>query len=181
MRDDLHRTVPLARPWRQVLKYACREADWDQVPEALSRAIRCEVEGGLGRKWAKSIQNALNSDRDMFDFEHSIRVLSRFEQNHPTPMQRRFCEVARGLSARDGNDDYLYERTVVEVCRQTARSNIEHVAAQVRINTNPWQATQVRERLCKFLGQCTFDTQKTWRVKRGDILDMLNFKIALSV
>src|SRR5712691_5808106 len=41
MRDDLHRTVRVSRPWRRVLRHAGREADRvSRLPQALEEAVR---------------------------------------------------------------------------------------------------------------------------------------------
>lgn len=184
MRDDLHRTVPLPRPWRPVLKYVSREADWERVPEAMSNAIRAEVEAGLGRKWTTDFKHAfLSAGDDFFEFDRKARVFNEFERNTPTPLQRRFVEVARGLYARDGSSDQLYERTVGEVCRLVAKSNIEHVAAQVREHHGVWVATQIRERLWDLSKQCLFEPKKPRRRRNKEegVLDLLNAPLRLNI
>lgn len=184
MRDDLHRTVPLSRPWRPVLKYVSCEADWERVPNAMSLAIRADVEAGLGKKWTTSFkERLLSAGDDLFDFDRNARVFNEFERNSPTPMQRRFCEVVRGLYARDRSSDQLYERTVGEICRQVAKRNIEHVAAQVREHHGSWVATQVRERLWDLSKQCLFEAKKPRRrrTKQEGVLDLLNTAIRIKI
>jgi hypothetical protein len=161
-----------------------READWQRVPEAMSNAIRSGVEAGLSPKWGASFKAALlSAGEDMFDFDRKARIFNEFERNNPTPMQRRFCEIARGLHARDGSEDKLYERTIVEVCRQVAKANIEHVAAQVREEHGFWVATQIRERLWDLSKQCQFEPKKprAKRTKQEGVLDLLNFKIEIKI
>jgi hypothetical protein len=166
------------------LKYVSREADWERVPVAMSNAIRAEVEAGLGSKWTTSFKEALlAAGDDLFDFDRNPRVFNEFERNNPTPMQRRFCEVARGLYARDATSDQLFERSVGELCRQVAKSNIEHVAAQVREVHGSWEAKQTRERLWDLSKQCLFEPKKPRRrrTKQEGVLDLLNTTIRLKV
>lgn len=183
MRDDLHRTVPLPKPWRPVLKYVSRQVDWERVPEAMSNAIRAEVEVGIGPKWASELRNALmTAGNDLFEFDRKARVFNEFERKTPTPRQRQFVEVARGLYARDGNGDQLYERTLVEVCRIVTKANIENVAAQVSERHGISEGVQVRERLRELAKQCVFEPKKprAKRSKEEGVLDILNLTIRLN-
>jgi hypothetical protein len=182
MRDDLHRTVPLPRLWKPVMKYVSREADWKRVPAAMSRAIRLEVEAGLEPKWSTSFKETLMSaGSDMFGLDREARVFDNFERRNPTPLQRNVCEVARGLHARDGNVQGLYERAVAEVCRQAVASNIAHVEAQVREIHGPREAAQVREKLKELSRQCSFEpvAPKKRRAKKDSNSELLNESIDL--
>ncbi|MDB5855086.1 MAG: hypothetical protein JWR22_3127 [Herminiimonas sp.] len=184
MRDDLHRTVPLPRSWRPVLKYVSREADWERLPQAMSLAIRAGVESGLGKKWASAFKDGLASaGDDMFGFDRQARVFNEFERSNPTPMERRFCEVARGIYARDGSSDQLFERALGEICRQVTKTNIEHVTSQVRNRHGSWVAMQVHERLSDLSTQCLFEPKKPSRrrTKQEGVLDLLNTTIRIKI
>lgn len=184
MRDDLHRTVPLSRQWRPVLKYVSREADWERLPDAISVAVRTDIEVGLSKKWATSFKEGLLlAGDDLFNFDRITRVLNDFERNNPTPLQRSFCEVARGLYMREGNADQLFERTIGELCRIVAKKNIESVAAQVKEHHGKWVANQVRQRLWDYSQHCLFEPRKPRqrRTKHEGVLALLDTAIRIKI
>lgn len=185
MRDDLHRTVPLPRPWRAVLRIACRKADFERVPAAISKAVRLEVEAGIGAKWATGLKNILERvGSDMFAYDRVSAALDRLERNGVTPLQRQLCEAARGLYARDGASAGHFERVLAEVCSQNLSSSIEHVVSKVREIHGLGEAAQVRKRLTLLSRDCSFGAEtKRSRMgaKQPTVADLLNEPIRLTL
>jgi hypothetical protein len=177
MRDDLHRTVPLPRQWKPVLKYISRDADVSRVPGAIENAMRTAVRNGLEPKWANAFKTALMSaGDDFFGHDRLGRVFDTFERNNPTPLQRRICEIARALHARDIDTKSLYERSVAEACRQEVNRNIFHIEAQVREVHGPSEAGQVRRKLIEQSAKCDFENilSKRPRSKKISIDELLD-------
>lgn len=182
MRDDLHKTVPLPRPWLTVLRFASREADWPRLADAMSCAVRLTVENGIDPKWGASLKASLASASDsLFPDESLDQVFSDFGRMNPTSIGRQVCEVAQGLYARDGNAHSLYDRALIEVCRQRIAPNIEHVTAAVYRRHDLHQSRQVFERLNLESKKCRFEPRqpRQRRSKAERISDLLNESIGL--
>jgi len=184
MRDDLHRTVPLSRAWRPVMKFIGREADWQRVPAAMSKAVRKEIEAGLERTWVTEFKKTLALvETDLFGSEHCVYIFDDFERRCPTLVERQICEMARGLVARDGTTTKLYDRAVVEVCRHSLPAHIAHLEAQVRARHGVAEATQFFEKLTNLSRECKFESNglKVSRSSEESISDLLNEPIALNL
>jgi hypothetical protein len=183
MRDDLHRTVPLTRPWQSVVKFASREADWKRVPDAISRAVRCEVDAGLEPKWASDFKEGLlPSETDFFEEERLSRFIDDFSRQDMTPRERQLIEIAKGLLARDGSAN-LYAHAIAELYRQVLHADIEQVTARVREIWGARQASEVRQGLLRAATECSFaEVPKTkTSTKHNSVAILLSEAIELNI
>jgi hypothetical protein len=183
MRDDLHRTVPLTRPWQSVVKYASREADWSRVPEAISRAVRYEVEAGLETKWINGFREGiLSAETDFFAEERLARVIEDCGRQDITPRERQLLEIAKGLLARDGSRD-LYPHAVAELYRQVMDADFEQVNARIREVWGARQASEVRKSLMAAATLCSFDpvSKDKKSKKHNNVSTLLSEAIELNI
>lgn len=183
MRDDLHRTVPLTRPWRSVVKYASREADWSRVPEAISRAVQCEVDAGLEPKWASGFKEGLlPAETDFFEEERLARFIDDFSRQDMTPRERQLIEIAKGLLARDGSPN-LYAHAITELYRQVMDADIEQVTARVRETWGAQQASEVRQGLLRAATKCSFTQESKTKkpTKHNSVATLLGEAIELNI
>lgn len=183
MRDDLHRTVPLTRPWQSVVRYASREADWSRIPDAISRAVRYEVEAGLESKWVNGFRaGLLSAETDLFADEQVAQVIADCGRQDITPRERQLLEIAQGLLARDGGVD-LYPHAVAELYRQVMDADFEQVTARVREIHGAREASEVRKSLMSAAAKCSFEkAPKTKKSKKHDsVATLLSEAIALNI
>lgn len=183
MRDDLHRTVPLTRPWQSVVKFASREADWSRVPDAISRAVQCEVDAGLEPKWASGFKaGLLPSETDFFEEERLSRFINDFSRQDMTPRERQLIEIAKGLLARDGSAN-LYAHAITELYRQVLDADIEQVTARVREIWGAQQASEVRQGLLRAAAECSFTAAPKAKKhsKHNSVASLLSEAIELNI
>lgn len=185
MRDGLHRTVPLPRPWRAVLKHLPREYQQHLAAEAVTRALSAETKADLTPSWSESFKKSLlKAAGDLFGGDDISITLDHFESNATTRRERQLCEIARGLHARDKTTAGLFDKSMVALCEQMKDASIEHVAAKVRARHGDDEALQVLRRLRRLAESCTF-TQVPTKQRRpeatGSGLDLLDEPVALRV
>src|SRR5665213_597999 len=185
MRDDLHRTVPLPRPWRTVLKYVSREVDESRAIPAMSRAIHSEINAGLSHSWTSSFKRALEaSGADLFSQERVLKAFDDLEDKAATRLERQLCELSRGIYARDKTVSDLFAKSLDALRHQITRSNVEHPVSVVRSVHGRDEAAQVRPRLDAVARACTFHPpqHRSRREKSKDsVLDLLNEPVRLKV
>ncbi len=185
MRDDLHRTVSLPRPWRSVLRYVCRKADAERVPEAITRAVQAELGAGIGKGWSASFKAELETaHRDLFRSESQGVVITEFEQKCGSSAERKLCDTARGVLARDGARADLFDHTLGEVFRSTISAGIEHACAMVRREHGQKEAGEVRARLAAASKACKVEEvpkRRRGKDTKEAAADLLNRPLRLRV
>src|SRR4051812_25285234 len=109
MRDDLHKTVPLARHWRRVLRLAAREADWNRVPQEIVRAVVTDLNQSIDGGWASAFASSCrNHVPDMFSTDGADRALNSMLSPRLTSLEREVVETAKGLRARGVHPTELF-------------------------------------------------------------------------
>lgn len=157
MRDDLHRTVPLARHWRRVLRLAGREADWDRVPQELVRAVVADLNQAIDGEWASAFASSCrNQVPDMFSTDGVDRALNSMQSPRMTSLERELLETAKGLRARGVHPSELFDRSRNVVAQQQADRSLEHVLAEIRKVHGVGQEKAARVRLKSLAVQCDF-------------------------
>lgn len=133
MRDDLHKTVPVSRAWRRVLRLAYRDEDIELMPQAITSAANSAVQEGLRKPCAKSFKESLEQAApDLFGIEHQAEVIQLYRASGQSPVERKLCEVALGLHAKDGAAPDIFEAALRQCVKANATDNIELIKAHVR-------------------------------------------------
>jgi len=177
MRDDLHRTVSLPRPWQRVLKLACSPADFDRAQIAMTQAINAEFFKDVGRAWLSSLGMSLTTDSsDLFEVERPTAVLEAYAQRNPSVLQRKILENMTGLIARGINGEGLVDKAISAVCHQLADSRVAQASSLVAQVADDREAYFVAERLSQVANFCKFTIAKPKdKSPSGD--DVLDFII----
>jgi hypothetical protein len=159
MRDDLHRTVPVSRAWRKVLKYASRAADWIKSGAAIEVAVRGEMACSMKATWLTRFEYALKTSitPDMFGLDRVSRVIDDFERRSTTATEANLCEIVRGLHARDGETPRLFQNSVSALCKSWTDARIEQVGAIIRQHVGPKVSHEAMSRLRLLAADLTFD------------------------
>jgi hypothetical protein len=161
MRDDLHRTVSLPRPWQRVLKLASSPADFDRAQIAMTRAINAEFVNEVGRSWLNSLRMSLTTNgSDLFELERPIAVLEGYGQRNPSVLQRKILENMIGLIARGVNGAGLVDKAINAVCHQLADARVAQATSLVAQVANDREAYFVAERLSQVANFCEFTIAK---------------------
>lgn len=160
MRDDLHRTVPLARPWGKVLR--CLSAErWSA--EELAPLIVGTVRRDLRATDPSSnsvISSMLAVEADMFD-DGADKLRLTLEQVQKGPLavaERATCEVALGVLAAHGMTHNFAALVVQASGLAHARDEVEHMLNRVSAVHGSAEAAQARQVLNKALSLCDFTT-----------------------
>jgi hypothetical protein len=176
MRDDLHRTVSLPKPWQRVLKLACSQADFDRAQIAMTRAINAEFVNDVGRSWLTSLRMSLAIDgSDLFESDRPIAVLDSYGRRNPSVLQRKILENMMGLIARGINGSALVDKAVHSVCHQLADARVAQATSLIAQVASESDAYFVAERLSKVADFCEFTIAKPKRkaVSGDDALDLI--------
>ena len=185
MRDDLHKTVPLSRPWGRILLRLSKER-WDAAELAplivatvqKSHAIPEDVDG---RALAEALTQGCIGLFD--DGEEKMRLTLLRVQEQPLSLAARStCEIALGVLSTDGITGDFRKQVIQAAGTEHAREQIEHVAARVAEMHGCIQATQVRRALLASLRLCDFTkTAIPASRKKKSVGDMLSTELLLQV
>jgi hypothetical protein len=185
MRDDLHRTLALSRPWQRVLRHAQREADRDKVPGDIQRAVDEHMRAEISPDWRKTfIADLTTTTSDLFGLDKQVQVIDQAERQCRTPLERRLCETVRGLHDRDGARAGLYEDAEKDVRLQFTRSNIEQLCAKLQPHARPGEVLAMQAQLISASAQTQIETQPPKKSKRRSkeaMESLLARKIAFEV
>ena len=178
MRDDLHRTPALPRPWRTAVRYASRAADADRVAYAMSRAVAIEMNAGIDKAWLARIDAVMRpSSGDLFPEQTRLEAFRAAEQCASHPVERLVCETARALWSRSPETPELLQASLQAVHQRMLDNDIEHAVADVRMFRGPHQASLLRESMTSHRAECSVElgAKKRPTKLKGDAL--LNFEI----
>lgn len=179
MRDDLHRTVPLARPWGRVLR--CLSAErW--TPEELAPLIVATVQrdsAGVRASSAPVIPTALEAAcGDLFDdgAEKLRLTLQRMQDGPLSVVDRATCEIGLGILATHGMTEDFAGRVKQASGLLHARDEVEHMLNRVAAVHGHDEAVQARRLLNKALALCDFtiamgEPQARGKKSVGQLLD----------
>jgi hypothetical protein len=178
MRDDLHKTVPLARPWGQVLRRLSQDR-W--LSTELAPLIVATVQKDLaadGKVGGQALDDTLAEVCiDLFDDgEGKMRLaLYRILDCPLSVTARMTCEIALGVLATCGMSADFRRRVTQAVGEQHARDQFEHMASRVAFTWGIDEARQVQGVLARALELCDFTIQISRPVRRveksvGDFL-----------
>ena len=179
MRDDLHRTVPLARPWGRVLR--CLSAErW--TSEELAPLIVATVRRDLSSDGASPvpvIRAALKAvGADLFDdgSEKLRLTLQRIQEGPLSVSERATCEVGLGVFATHGMTEGFVDQVARASSLVHARDEVEHVLNRVAAIHGHDEAVQARQVLSRALALCDFTApvgEPLTRAKKsiGQLLD----------
>lgn len=162
MRDDLHRTVPVSRAWRKVLKYASREADWGKFPAAIEAAVRGELVAIMNAKWFSGLESELKKSPtvDMFGLDQVSEIVGSFERRSTTATEFQLCETIRGIHAKDGDVPHLFAKAFSELCKHSTDAHIEQVGAITRQQFGPRVANDAMTRMRFLANNLAFEIGK---------------------
>jgi hypothetical protein len=158
MRDDLHKTVPLARPWGRVLR--CLSAErW--TPEELAPLIVATVQrdlSGAGTSSVPVIPTALEAaGGDLFDGAEKLRLtLQRMQEGQLSVVDRATCEIGLGVLATRGMTEDFADQVTQASGLLHARDEVEHMLNRVAAVHGHDEAVQARRVLSKALALCDF-------------------------
>lgn len=179
MRDDLHRTVPLARPWGRVLR--CLSAErW--TPEELAPLIVATVQrdlSGAGISSVPVIPTALEAaGGDLSDngAEKLRLTLQRMQEGRLSVVDRATCEIGLGVLATRGMTEDFADQVTQASGLLHARDEVEHMLNRVAAVHGHDEAVQARRVLSKALALCDFTVlmgEPQTRAKKsiGQLLD----------
>lgn len=159
MRDDLHRTVPLPRPWGRVLRCLSSER-WTAAE--LAPLIVATVQQDLraaGSSPLRVIRSALEqAGDDLFDdgAEKLRMTLQRIQDGPLSVLERAACEVALGVLATHGMTEKFAAEVAQAVGLTHARDSVEHILNRVADVQGREQAAQARRVLSGALALCDF-------------------------
>lgn len=133
MRDDLHRTVPVPRHWKRVLRHATREADRvTRLPRAMEDAVRTDLARHIRRSWIESVRNALSEGNGDFFRETRIgEVVRQCGALAVTPSEREVAECMRARAAFRQNSPHLLADAMRDVAKRVEERSCEQLPALV--------------------------------------------------
>lgn len=185
MRDDLHKTVPLARPWGRVLRCLSKER-WTTNELALLIVTTVQKVAKLGDDaGGRNLAEALTDDcGDLFDDgENNMRLtLLRIQDQTLSLSARSTCEMALGVLSTHGLTGDFRKQVIQATGTQHAREEIEHMAARVAEMHGLFEASQVRATLLAALRLCDF-TKIAGPIsrKQKSVPEMLSTELSLQV
>ncbi|WP_217361869.1 hypothetical protein [Paraburkholderia agricolaris] len=162
MRDDLHKTVPLARPWGRVLRRLSHDR-WSS--EELAPLIVSTVQNDLAaddKHSGQALDDTLREGcSDLFDDgEEKMRfALHRILDCSLSVATRTTCEIALGVLATYGMSPSFRQQVTQAVGEQHARDQFEHMASRIACTWGYEEASQVRGVLARALELCDFTAQ----------------------
>lgn len=185
MRDDLHKTVPLARPWGRLLRCLSMER-WtaEELAPLLVVTVQkvvtvVDVVGG------RSLAEALTEGSiDLFDDgEKKMRMtLLRIQDQTLSQVARSTCEIALGVLSTHGITGDFRKQVIQAAGTEHARDQIEHVAARVAATHGLSEASQVRGAFLASLRLCDFTkTVGPISRKQKSVREMLSTELSLQV
>jgi len=178
MRDDLHKTVPLSRPWGRVLRRLSQDR-WSSAE--LAPLIVATVQKDLvldDKVSGHALDDTLNDGGiDLFDNgEEKMRLAILRILDCPLSVTARMtCEIALGVVTVHGMSVNFRCQVTQAVGEQRARDQFEHMASRVALTWGLEEARQVQVVLARALELCDFTTEvghPAQRVKKsvGELL-----------
>ncbi|WP_422088298.1 hypothetical protein [Variovorax sp.] len=183
MRDDLHKTVPLARPWSRILRSLSKDR---RSPEELAPLIVETVQRDLAFDndlGGQALESALSEGcADLFDQGEKMRLTLLQIQDEPLSVAvRGVCEVALGALAKNGVSASYKQEVIQAASKQHANDQIEHIAARVAAAHGVDEARQVHRTLKRALRMCDFtsEARSSIRMRRPSFDQLLSQEVGL--
>lgn len=176
MRDDLHRTPALLRPWRAAVRHAAREADADRVAHDMARAATHQMDAGIRAEWLSGVKAALGTNHGQLFPESRVDSLCDLENTARHPLEQKLIEAARGVCLRDPQDLDVVESARHAVFSQLIDQGIEHCAAVTRTEHNASQAAQLRRSMASHRAECSMELGRQTRPRKSKGLDLLDLE-----
>lgn len=185
MRDDLHKTVPLSRPWGRVLLRLSKER-WNAAELAplivatVQKSIALSDDDG-GRALGEALTQGCIGLFD--DAEEKMRLNLLRVQEHPlSTVSRSTCEIALGVLSTDGIKGDFRKQVIQAAGTEHARDQIEHVTSRVAEMHGVFEASQVKAVLLASLQLCDFtESVRPISRKRKSVGEMLSTELSLQV
>lgn len=182
MRDDLHRTPALPRPWRAAVKHASKPADADRVAYSMSRATYMEMTAGLRADWFAALRTALDpSEGLLFPGQHRLEAIRCAERDARHPVEQQLCEVARGICAREPQVQGVTDKAMESVHRNMLSNSLEHAVADIRAEHGAYQGNLLRDSLRKHLPECNLALGSTKKPRAMSDEALLGMSMAIPV
>jgi hypothetical protein len=177
MRDDLHRTPALLRPWRSAVRHAARAADADLVAYDMSRAARQQLEVGLRQELVDGLRNALGGSHGQLFPESRLDSLRSIEQLAKHPVERGLVEAARAVCIRSPQTPDIVDAATRVVFSQLVDNGIEHSAAAVRSEFGSSQSVPLRMTMLRHRAECSIELGGQKPPKKMNGPDLLDFNV----
>jgi len=176
MRDDLHRSLPLSDPWRDVVRRVARDEPRKNVADAMVRAVNRQVDAMPNSRWHVEFETTLlQGATDLFGSETTAARLVELERRARTPTERQMCETAQGLLASGGTAE-LAARTVNAIRLQLLEAGIEHAAAKIAAERGHVHGMSLLRDLSGRISECDFNSRpskaESKKVRAAKLLDM---------
>jgi hypothetical protein len=184
MRDDLHKTVPLSRPWSRVLRRLAKERlSAAELAPLIVGTVQQDAALGTDAgelALASAIQGGC---ADLFDSgdERMRMTLLQIQDGQISATARATCEMALVVLATNGMTARFREQVLQAAGVEYARAQIEHIAARVAAVYGFGEASQVRHVLSDALKLCDFTRPVSLSVsrKQKSVGEMLSTELLL--
>jgi len=135
MRDDLHRTVAVPRPWKTVLRYAPNKIDrLTRMPGAIEEAVRSDLDSSLSPECVRSLRATLaHGLSDLLGSDSVDSAILRCATTIQTPADRELYEIVRTAAAFKRQDANVFVSCMRELTNRAVDRNYEHLVAAVRM------------------------------------------------
>lgn len=186
MRDDLHKTVPLANPWQRVLRRVSKDK-WtaDELAPLITGTVQLEF-AQQDDEVSRALEAVLENDhRDLFhDGEESMRLsLLRLQDGAMSSLTRDVCELALGVLATEGMSEKFKNQVRQVAGSAYARNQIEHISSRIALVHGHKEAQGVRTVLSAALSLCDFsspvDLRKAAKRKSKSLEELLSSELQL--
>lgn len=186
MRDDLHKTVPLSRPWGRVLRRLSKDR-WS--PEELAPLIVATVQSDLAigdDSSFRAVDDVLNERcADLFDDgEEKMRLaLLEVQDFQLSVAARTTCEIALGVLATHGASGNFRNQVTQAAGAQHARDQFEHMVSRITSTHGVAEARQVRGVLEKAFALCDFtvEVDRPRQRARKSLDELLSTELSLGL
>jgi hypothetical protein len=133
MRDDLHRTVAVAKPLRRVLRYAVNQADRTvRLPRAIEEAVRLTLRAQIREHWLASVQYALTQrSADLFQESRISGAIYQCGEEAVTPLEREVVECIRARAAFRQTSDDLLADAMRDIATRVEERSCEQLSSAV--------------------------------------------------
>lgn len=186
MRDDLHKTVPLARNWSRVLRFLSKER-WsaaELAPVIVATAQKdLIINGQIGGGRLAEVLSQGNADLFGAGEEEMRLSLLQLQRDSLLPAERAVCETALGVLALHGMTPDFQQRVQRAACGVYARDQLEHIAARVAQTHGYLEARQVRGELFSSLNQSDVSapySESAFRRQKKGLEALLGSELALA-
>jgi hypothetical protein len=186
MRDDLHKTVPLSRPWGRVLHRLSAER-WSaaELAPLIAATVQRELAVSEDAGGPALIDAIHECGTTLFDDgqEKMRMTLLRIQDGPLSAVARTTCEVALGVLATNGMSHGFPEQVIQSAGMEYARDQVEHMAARVAATHGIDEARQVSRKLSAALKLCDFTVPASTPSprRRKSVVEMLATELPLRV